>query len=188
MLSLNPQDIFPESLANEGEKAFILARTALVNRAEGDERWKLDMAAACAFPWPGDLNPQRSASATAADKQVAIQRFFDAFQLAGSTLRRAMLFHGLQGAIGPDFESGWSGVLWERLVAIEPIEVALLLAVQDAGDTLTVSSTDPAIELAERLVRGGLLESNSNTGTSVTVSLRGVAPKLLSFLQLRDRE
>lgn len=182
-----PVELFPPTSADDlfNDVHLALDLASIVDHAESDtareqhERAR-DAALARAV---GKLAGRVGTSASQRDKYLLLERFHQAYLMSSCPAKRGLLYQGVLGFLQDEFlTSGWSNILWERLVALEPAEVMFLLTIREAKGTLRVSDREPEAELADRLSRSGLV--SRNIPDPCIVCLRGAAAKLLDFLSL----
>jgi hypothetical protein len=183
-----PVELFPptsaDDLFNDVDLALDLA--SIVDDAESDAaREQRERARDAALSRAVGKLASRvgSTSASQRDKYLLLERFHHAYLMSSCPAKRGILYQGVLGFFRDEFlTSGWSNILWERLVALEPAEVMFLLTIREAKGSLRVPDSEPEAELVERLSRSGLV--SRNIADPRVVYLRGAAAKLLDFLSL----
>ena len=168
-------------LASAADDLFVALKTAFDHYQFTKDAATRDVDLAAAA---GKVEGKRQGStASQRDKYLILQKFYEAYLVADSPMKRGILYQGVVGFLGPSLEEGWSGILWDRLVALEPAELLFLDELDRSGGPMALAPGDSNVELADRLAQSGLVTIRPQ-GEGIEVSLRGAASKLLSFVNL----
>lgn len=121
--------------------------------------------------------------ATFEEKYLALNRFADVASRVIGPPSRGMLLAATKGALSSKIlNSGWSNILWEVVVDLEPPLVLMLRAVRDARGRLLVDGDSADEFLVNRLAESELVTLTPLEAPQVEVGLRGVAGLVLEML------